>query len=77
MYINVWCLLLAFPRLDINLDLTTTYLLYSNLGVVLINNSITTLDLSPSVCLWYLGENQHRSIHLSTPYLSTRVFMAL
>ena len=36
MYVyNVWCLLLAFPRLDINLDLTTACLLYSNLGVVL------------------------------------------
>ena len=36
---NVWCLLLAFPRLDINLDLSTTYPLYSNLRVVLVDNS--------------------------------------
>ena len=41
MYVyNVWCLLSAFPRLDINLDLSTTCLLYSNLRVVLVDNSI-------------------------------------
>ena len=45
MYIDVWCLLLAFPRLEINLDPITTCLLYSNLGVVLVDYSITTLDL--------------------------------
>ena len=67
MYISIWCLLLAFPRLDINLDLTTTCLLYSNLGVVLVDNSITTINLSPSVCLRHLGENQHRSVYLSLP----------
>ena len=42
MYVyNVWCLLLAFPRLDINLDSSTACLLYSNLRVVLVDNSIT------------------------------------
>ena len=42
MYVyNVWCLLLASPRLEINLDLSTTCLLYSNLRVVLVDYSIT------------------------------------
>ena len=45
MYIDVWCLLLAFSILKINLDLTTACLLYSNLGVVLVDYSITTLIL--------------------------------
>ena len=44
MYVyNVWCLLLAFPRLDINLDSTTTCLLYSNLRVVLVDNTFHRL----------------------------------
>ena len=39
MYVyNIWCLLLAFPRLDINLDLSTACPLYSNLRVVLVDN---------------------------------------
>ena len=42
MYVyNVCGLLLAFPRLEINLDLSTTCLLYSNLRVVLVDYSIT------------------------------------
>ena len=42
MYVyNIWCLLLAFPRLDINLDPSTACLFYSNLRVVLVDNSIT------------------------------------
>ena len=46
MYVyNVWCLLLAFPRLDINLDHSITCLLYSNPRVVLVDNSIIALDL--------------------------------
>ena len=46
MYVyNVWCLLLAFPRLDINLDSTTACLLYSNLRVVLVDNSLPIFDL--------------------------------
>ena len=40
-YISVWCLLVAFPRLEINLDSSTTCLLYSNLRVVLVDYSIT------------------------------------
>ena len=37
MYVyNVWCLLLVFPRLEINLDLSTACLLYSNLGLFLL-----------------------------------------
>ena len=44
MYVyNVWCLLLAFPRLDINSDSTTACLLYSNLRVVLVDNSLPHL----------------------------------
>ena len=51
MYIyNVWCLLLAFSRLDINLDLTTACLLYSNLGVLLVDSSITLL-ISHLLCV--------------------------
>ena len=43
MYVyNVWYLLLAFPRLDINLDLSTPCL-YSNLRVVLVDNSFQLL----------------------------------
>ena len=42
MYVyNVCGLLLAFPRLEINLDLSTACLLYSNLRVVLVDYSIT------------------------------------
>ena len=42
MYVyNVWCLLLAFPRLEINLDHSTACPLYSNLRVVLVDYSIT------------------------------------
>ena len=48
MYISVWCLLLAFPRLDINLDLSTACLLYSNLRVVLVDT------LSPNLNLLFL-----------------------
>ena len=43
MYINVWCLLLAFPRLEINLDSSTACLLYSNLRVVLVDSSTACL----------------------------------
>ena len=35
----------GIPRLKINLDLTTACLLYSILGVVLVDYSITTLNL--------------------------------
>ena len=61
MYVyNVWCLLLAFPRLDINLDLSTACPLYSNLRVVLVDNSLHPLSISCScVCTWHFGENQH------------------
>ena len=46
MYVyNICGLLLAFPRLDINLDLSTACLLYSNLRVVLVDNSSPDLDL--------------------------------
>ena len=51
MYINVWCLLLAFPRLEINLDLSTACLLYSNLRVVLVNYSITQSQSLVPVCV--------------------------
>ena len=47
----VWCLLLAFPRLDIDLDSSITCLLYNNLRVVLVDNSITLLiSHLPCVC---------------------------
>ena len=61
MYVyNVWCLLLAFPRLDINLDLSTACLFYSNLRVVLVDNSPHSISISCScVCSRHLGENQH------------------
>ena len=61
MYVyNVWCLLLAFPRLDINLDLSTACLLYSNLRVVLVDNSLHLISISCScVCLRHLGETRH------------------
>ena len=49
MYVyNVWCLLLAFPRLNINLDLSTACLLYSNLRVVLVDNSLHPISISCS-----------------------------
>ena len=69
MYVyNVWCLLLAFPRLEINLDLSTACLLYSNLRVVLVDNSLHPISISCScVCLRHLGENRHtgfRSLNL-------------
>ena len=52
MYVyNIWCLLLAFPRLDINLDSSTTCLLYSNLRVVLVDNSITWSQSPVPVCV--------------------------
>ena len=52
MYVyNVWCLLLAFPRLDINLDLSTPCPLYSNLRVVLVDNSITWSWSPVPVCV--------------------------
>ena len=51
MYISVWCLLLAFPRLEINLDLSTTCLLYSNLRVVLVDYSITQSRSLVPVCV--------------------------
>ena len=52
MYVyNVWCLVLAFPRLDINLDLSTACLLYSNLRVVLVDNSITRSQSLVPVCV--------------------------
>ena len=51
MYVyNVWSLLLAFPRLDINLDSSTACLLYSNLRVVLVDNSIMLL-ISHLLCV--------------------------
>ena len=61
MYVyNVWCLLLAFPRLDINLDFSTTCLLYSNLRVILVDNSLHSISISCScVCSWHFGENWH------------------
>ena len=46
-----WGLLLAFPRLDINLDLSTACLLYSNLRVVLVDNSITQSWSLVPVCV--------------------------
>ena len=72
MYVyNVWCLLLAFPRLDINLDSSTTCLLYSNLKVVLVDNSFHPISISCScVCLWHLGENRHTGFR--PPFLSLR-----
>ena len=52
MYVyNVWCLLLTFPRLDINLDLSTACLLYSNLRVVLVDNSFTRSQSLVPVCV--------------------------
>ena len=52
MYVyNVWCLLLAFPRLEINLDLSTTCLFYSNLRVVLVDYSITQSQSLAPVCV--------------------------
>ena len=52
MYVyNIWCLLLAFLRLDINLDLSTACLLYSNLRVVLVDNSITWSQSLVPVCV--------------------------
>ena len=48
MYISIWYLLLAFPRLDINLDSSTAYLLYSNLRVVFVDT------LSPNLNLLFL-----------------------
>ena len=52
MYVyNVWCLLLAFPRLEINLDLSTACLLYSNLRVVLVDYSITQHRPLVPVCV--------------------------
>ena len=61
MYVyNVWCLLLAFPRLDINLDPSITCPLYSNLRVVLVDNSFHPILISCScVCSRHLGENRH------------------
>ena len=42
MYVyNICGLLLAFPRLEIDLDLSTACPLYSNLRVVLVDYSIT------------------------------------
>ena len=51
MYINVWCLLLAFPRLEIDLDHSTACLLYSNLRVVLVDYSITRSRSLVPVCV--------------------------
>ena len=52
MYVyNVWCLLLAFPRLEIDLDRSTTCLLYSNLRVVLVDYSITQSQSLVPVCV--------------------------
>ena len=52
MYVyNVWCLLLAFPRLEINLDLSTACPLYSNLRVVLVDYSITRSRSPVPVCV--------------------------
>ena len=52
MYVyNVCGLLLAFPRLDINLDLSIACLLYSNLRVVLVDNSITQSRSPVPVCV--------------------------
>ena len=49
MYVyNICGLLLAFPRLDIDLDLSTACLLYSNLRVVLIDNSLHPILISCS-----------------------------
>ena len=69
MYVyNVWCLLLAFPRLEINLDLSTACLLYSNLRVVLVDNSLHPISISCScVCLRHFGENQHTGFRPSIP----------
>ena len=59
MYVyNVWCLLLAFPRLEIDLSHSTACPLYSNLRVVLVDYSNHLISISCScACLWYLGEN--------------------
>ena len=51
MYINVWCLLLAFPRLEINLDPSIACLFYSNLRVVLVDYSITRSRSLVPVCV--------------------------
>ena len=52
MYVyNVWCLLLAFPRLEINLDPSIACLLYSNLRVVLVDYSITRSRSLVPVCV--------------------------
>ena len=61
MYVyNVCGLLLAFPRLDINLDPSIACLLYSNPRVVLVDNSLHPISISCScVCLWHYGENRH------------------
>ena len=66
MYVyNVWCLLLAFPRLDINLDLSTTCLLYSNLRVVLVDNCHWTLFL-----LLFSSIFDPTSLHIPYPTFS-------
>ena len=52
MYVyNVWCLPLAFPRLDINLDSSTACLLYSNLRVVLVDTLFTQSWSPVPVCV--------------------------
>ena len=52
MYVyNVWCLQSAFPRLEINLDLSTACLLYSNLRVVLVDYSITRSQSLVPTCV--------------------------
>ena len=79
MYVyNVWCLLLAFPRLDINLDSSTACPLYSNLRVVLVDNSIThSWSLVPVVCSRHYGENRHNRVSPFHPISLYWVYVAL
>ena len=76
MYISIWCLLLASPRLEINLDLTTACLLYSNLKVVLVDYSIT-LSISYLLCVHGTWEKTNTVVLVPPPYLSVEVFVAL
>ena len=69
---------IGIPRLDINLDLSTACLLYSNLRVVLVDNSLHPISISCScVCSRYLGENQHAGFRSLIPISSYWVFVAL
>ena len=73
MYVyNVWCLLLAFSRLDINLDLSTACLLYSNLRVVLVHNSLHPISISCSCVFVAL---QRKPAHRVSPLHSIFIIL--